>query len=401
MDNQTNKDDIKQLARKWMQGSLSPDEEAYFERWYRSFNDEEVVLDDSRYRNPLQLKKRIYKRLMTKIERVEPQEQLSSKKNTFARPVIRTAVIAASVLLPLLAGVYFFMVNKEQHHLIRAALKNDMAPGQNKAFLVLPNGQQVRLSSEHEGIVFGRSDFTYDDGTPVEGHGGAPVGGKPDEWVTVVTPYAGQYRVVLPDGSKVWLNSGSVLKYPNSFGRKRREVVLHGEAYFEVTKTAFPFEVQTAHQKVEVLGTSFNINAYENEPVTRTTLLTGAVRVVRTGPEKEPNGASLMLMPNQQAVLERDKLTVLDPVDVLDIIAWKDGMFSFKDMDLASIMRQVERWYDVQIDYASLPDIHFTGTIGKDVNLSEVLEMLELTSAIEFEISNQILRAKNNETRKK
>jgi ferric-dicitrate binding protein FerR (iron transport regulator) len=208
---------------------------------------------------------------------------------------------------------------------------------------------------------------------------------------TVSTRRGGQFQVVLPDGSKVWLNTVSSLRFPTAFTGTERVVELTGEAYFEVEKNAaqpFRVHVSTAGDKgmdVRVLGTQFNVMAYENEAEIRTTLLEGAVKVMQGDKGK-------VLAPGQQAKLNRLGGLVLDEnADVELAMAWKNGFTSFKSADIRSIMRQVERWYDIDVAYeGDVPDRTFSGGISRDANLSELIRLLEV-SKIHFRMDGRRL----------
>jgi transmembrane sensor len=194
---------------------------------------------------------------------------------------------------------------------------------------------------------------------------------------TISTPNGGQYALILPDGTKVMLNAASSLTYPAAFRGKERVVQLNGEAYFEVAKNKdMPFIVKSGSQTVEVLGTHFNINAYRDEASIKTTLLEGSVRV-------SAGANSTLIVPGQQASTRESNAGEISKytVDVDKETAWKDGLFSFQNEDLKSIMRQVARWYDVKVVYAgNLPNEKFIGEISRTSNLSDVFKILELNN---------------------
>jgi ferric-dicitrate binding protein FerR (iron transport regulator) len=189
---------------------------------------------------------------------------------------------------------------------------------------------------------------------------------------------------MLSDGSKVWLNAASSLRFPASFAGKERKVELLGEAYFEVAKNAaMPFKVKVNGMEVEVLGTHFNINSYENESTVRTTLLEGSVKI-------NNNNSSSLLKPGQQAQVNKaGEIKIINNVDVEEAIAWKEGKFQFDRADIHDIMRQLARWYDVDVEYKGSVSSHFGGTISRDVNLSQVLNMLHLTGEVKFQIEDR------------
>jgi ferric-dicitrate binding protein FerR (iron transport regulator) len=197
-------------------------------------------------------------------------------------------------------------------------------------------------------------------------------------------PRGGKYNIVLEDGTKVWLNSASSLRFPTAFKGKERRVELTGEGYFEVAKnTAMPFVVSTGNgHEVEVLGTHFNIMSYADESTEKTTLLEGAVRVRKgTG--------SVVLAPGQQSWGDRGSLRVIKDADVAEAMAWKNDLFKFSQADMPSIMRQIARWYDVDVTYQEDIPGHFSGTIPRSADLEKVFHMLELTGSVHFTIKGR------------
>jgi transmembrane sensor len=261
----------------------------------------------------------------------------------------------------------------------RTLSENDVMPGSNKAVLTLGNGVSITLDSTANGLLAQQGNatiFKTNSGQLAYNTSGQ----EPTNIVynTLTTPRGGGFQLVLPDGSKVWLNAASSVHYPSAFKGNNRQVDITGEAYFEIAKDADrPFIVRVsstagAQELVKVLGTQFNINAYDDEPVVRTTLLEGAVRV-------EKGTATATLKPGQQASLtDAGKLYVTDNVNVEEAVAWKNGRFYFNSTPLPDVLRQVARWYDVDVKYQEAVSraVTFSGEIGKDLNLSEVLDGL-------------------------
>lgn len=201
---------------------------------------------------------------------------------------------------------------------------------------------------------------------------------------TAATPRGGQYEFILSDGTKVWLNAASSIRFPVAFPKNERKVQVTGEAYFEVASNPnSPFFVETQGQTIQVLGTSFNVNAYDDEQSVRTTLLTGSVNVTAQGISKR-------LQPGEQARYENGNLSI-GVADVGNVIAWKNGYFSFKDDDMHSVMRQIARWYNIDVSYeGQIPDRNFSGEISRNVNLSQILEILTFKK-IHYRISETTL----------
>jgi ferric-dicitrate binding protein FerR (iron transport regulator) len=200
------------------------------------------------------------------------------------------------------------------------------------------------------------------------------------------TPMGGQYKITLPDGSKVWLNAASSLKYPVVFVGAERRVEITGEAYFEIAKDLNkPFKVQLNNMEVEVLGTHFNVNGYSDEEAIKTTLLEGKVKVLAAKEFK-------FLVPGQQAQLKSSgNISVTNDVSLEETVAWKDGNFQFENSDIKTVMRQLARWYEVDISYKGNINKHFIGSISRDVKLSQVLTMLQQTGEVKFKIEGKNL----------
>jgi len=272
----------------------------------------------------------------------------------------------------------------------KTTAKNDIAPGGNHALLTLSNGTTIVLDDAKNGKLVDQGNMKVvklDSGMLAYYNNN-----KNDQttvYNTISTPRGGQYQVKLPDGTLVWLNSASSLKFPTTFAGAKREVELSGEAYFEVVKNkAMPFKVAIVTPsgdggEVTVLGTHFNINAYNDETSINTTLLEGSVKFTAGFVEK-------LLHPGQQSVFNTSSQTVkVQSVDVHQVIAWKDGFFEFDNTDLATIMRQLSRWYDVDISYQTINNKGlFGGGISRKLNLSEVLHLLE-TNGVQFKIEDR------------
>jgi hypothetical protein len=244
--------------------------------------------------------------------------------------------------------------------------------------LTLANGSTIVLENAANGslTVQGASQVTKDKDLLAYTNSKTTGAGSTSTAIvynTLSTPRAGQFQVMLPDGSKVWLNNASSLRYPTAFSGKSREVTLNGEAYFEITKDAAkPFIVRVNELAVNVLGTTFNIMAYNDEPIIKTTLLTGKVSLAAGGKES-------FLSPAEQAGISRNgSWKILKGVDTDEAIAWQRGYFHFTHEDIGGVLRQLSRWYDVEVEFTiPVPDYTFDGEIGRDLSLSSILRHLE------------------------
>ncbi len=295
---------------------------------------------------------------------------------------------AAAVLIFVFAGVWFY-IHKSEHANMRVAknqFEADIAPGGNKAFLTLANGTKLSLTDADDGEISQEAGVTInkaEDGQLVYTVVGSdPKKGESPQFNVIETPRGGQYQISLPDGTKIWLNASSSLRYPTAFTGKERKVELTGEAYFEVAENkSMPFKVVSKDQIVEVLGTHFNVNAYPEEGAIKTTLLEGSVNV-RIGDH------SAVLKPGQQALV--DQSVQVKIADLQESIAWKNGRTQFSNANIHSIMRMLSRWYDIEVDYqGEIINTGFGGSVSRSKNISEILKLLELTGDVHFKIEGR------------
>ncbi|MBN8785956.1 MAG: FecR family protein [Terrimonas sp.] len=305
---------------------------------------------------------------------------------------------AAVVFLLLSAGAFFYFSSRKTiHNDIASGRKSEIIlPGSNKATLTLADGSLIDLNEAGNGDIAFQGDVKVIKTDGKINYNVANTGSNVIAYNTITTPRGGQYAIVLADGSKVWLNATSSLRFPTSFNGSSRKVELTGEGYFEIAQSKLPdgrkqpffVSINTASGHggiVEVLGTHFNIMAYDEEGAINTTLLEGAVKL-NTG-EK-----TVLLKPGQQAHVTKgvDQVEVLVDVDTDSVIAWKNGEFRFDNTDLKSIMRQIERWYDINIIYdKNIPEIGLSGKIKRKNNIEQLLEILEATHKIQFRIEGK------------
>ncbi len=389
-------DHIQELISKYEQGLLSEVEKKELDAWYHSFDDQQAVVSDFPEGSTTRLSDRMVLRLEESLSqeqsRMEPQVEKTSRK--WAIPSV-----AALIIILLSGGIYYFIqidsAKLPQPLALSAPVPaGDVAPGGNKAILTLDDGSVIVLDSANNGILGEQGDvevkklenglITYqnqDDDIPVA-----------DEKIfynTISTPRGGEYQITLSDGTKVWLNAASSIRFPTAFRGADRQVQITGEVYFEVARNeAQPFKVTAGKSAIEVLGTHFNVNAYDDEVQVRTSLLEGAVKIAAID---QPDLQQMkILKPGQQARMTRSgRISIVNNIDTEEIMAWKNGLFVFKSTDLRSIMRQIARWYDVDIEYKDNVGMQFTGQITRNNNVSKVLEMLELTEEVKFRVGGK------------
>lgn len=315
----------------------------------------------------------------------------SSPEKKFKHRVLNWAKLAAAILLFILPGIYFLKYNKPKPTALTALTKPgpiDVQPGGNKAILTLGDGSHIVLDSAQNGLLAhqGKTKIVKS-GNGHIAYNQTATGNTTAIYNTMTTPRGGKYDLQLADGTRVWLNASSSITYPIAFSGTERRVAITGEAYFEVAKNkAMPFKINVnGQQEVEVLGTHFNIMAYNDEAAVKTTLLEGSVKIVK-------NKLTSVLKPGQQAQLTADgKLSVTDDADINAVMAWKNGQTLFVNEDIKTIMRQVSRWYDIDVEYqGDMPTRLFTGGISRESNLSVLLKVLELNK-IHFKMAGKKL----------
>ena len=380
-------DHIKRIADliiKHLKEALSPEEKLELQdwidfsptnrQWFEEATDEEQVIADLV----------LYEQAATRKEELRSRALRGDKADMIPwRPLM-----AAAVILGLIVGTIIwkspFTKSPAPPKVVYA---EDVPPGGEKAILTLGDGTVMTLDSTKNGPIARQGNMQIVKQTggllSYERMSGASTGAS---YNTLTTPRGGTYGLILPDGSKVWLNAGSSLRFPTPFTGEERRVELTGEAYFEVArnKTA-PFRVAVGSMDVEVLGTRFDIMAYADEPLIQASLLEGAVKVTSSL-------GGITLKPGQQAgYAAGSAFQITGNVDMDEVVAWKNGLFEFRKSDIESVMRQIARWYDVQVVYEGKKTSHsFSGIISRDNNASDVLRILEL-SDVHFQIRGRTI----------
>ncbi|WP_293787841.1 FecR family protein [uncultured Pedobacter sp.] len=367
----------RKLLDKYISGNCTPEEMAVVEDWYLQ----------------LPLEKEAPRHSAIESSKQEVWNQLSLGSKSLKLAAVKWISIAASIILCFSIGLYLVMQHDAAPLTAKTELKN-ILPGGNKAVLTLADGTVINLDDAKNGQIASQSGIVIRKAK--NGQLEYIIKEIPNTTVTgsntIATPRGGQYQVTLPDGTKVWLNAATTLKYPYAFAKNERLVELNGEAYFEVSKDRIrPFRVKTASQTVEVLGTHFNINAYRDEAVFKTTLLEGAVKV------STPSG-SVNLHPGEQSLLNatNERLSLNEQADIDKEMAWKNNVFAFDNDDLRSIMRQISRWYDVDVVYeGKITSEKYVGEIPRNSNLAEVFKILELNH-VHIDAKGKVLTVTGN-----
>ncbi len=390
----TNKEPINILFKKYLSGTITPDELKVLLCYVANAKEgdglsryiqQEVAKEVDPTDSPLidEIVNHVEHRLFDQVFSEEPANVREFPRPGRTKRLFWSWAVAAVVL-----ATFAFSLNlwyQKQGDTVESTDILAIGPGGNRATLTLVNGQVVDLKEDQMGIVVG-DQLQYLDGTEILTDR-TGTRGDAEEYV-MTTPRGGMYSVVLPDGSRVWLNAVSTLKYPNKFHGSERLVELEGEGFFEVTDDQErPFLVRSRGQVIKVLGTAFNVNAYPEEEQIVTTLVEGSVSIHTANThqgERKANESPFLLKPGQQARYSEKEVEVLE-VSTSDFIAWRNGTFAFYGQSMPVVMRQIERWYDVSFENIALTEnIELWGALSRDVMLSQILEVIELNTTLGF-----------------
>ncbi|PKQ62812.1 hypothetical protein BZG02_11490 [Labilibaculum filiforme] len=381
---------IADLIVKRLEGKLNAEEEQFLEEW-KYAKEENLVLFHQLAQNP----EKLYFNKEAKLESANKKEvwkQIQAKVKRERRIQLKQQVlkIAAVLIVAISVGGFLYTI----HETAAKVEPVSILPGKNQALLVLSGGQKYQLSEkvnlEEKGTQISNSskELVYRNSTE-----------KPSAnqlvYNTIIIPKGGEYKLTLADGTKIWLNSNSKLRYPSQFGTGDRRVQLEGEAFFEVAKDKeHPFIVDVTSVEVKVLGTSFNVNAYNDQNEIVTTLVEGKVKV-----NDDFRGTSMDLLPNDQLCFNKHNGKVSKRVvDTRLYTAWKDGRFVFENRSLEDIMISLSRWYDVDVFFLTnkVKQLKYTGDVARYDNINNILDMIEITEKVKFTIKDRSVMVEEN-----
>ncbi|WP_156166661.1 FecR family protein [Pedobacter sp. BMA] len=347
----------RELLRKYNSGQCNESEKALIEKSFFAFNEQSIEISRKKIKA---LKRQVSKRLPI-------------SKSRSLKAVITISTAAAAIAFAI------YMCNPQLENNINRSLRiaEQIFPKGNTALITLSNGKTIELDPNQSEVKIANSGLSYSDGTKIKMNSLV-------ESQTISTPNGGEYKIVLSDGTKVWLNAATVLQYPTSFRERteRRVKLVSGEAYFEVAKDKnHPFIVSSKNQNLTVLGTHFNINTYEKN--VSTTLLEGSVKL-----NTKNDFASIILKPGEKSIADGESFKKTD--GDLDLnMAWKNGKIKFRDADLKSILNEAERWYDIKVEYENnIPNLYLTGGISRKSDLSTLLKLLKM-SGVNFSLNEK------------
>jgi len=374
---------FKEMVGIWLKGKADDQKRTIVEQYFEMFSGHPDVLEGWSKIDQAELGTRMKSRIDQRIAIVE-------------RPVYRLyprLVSKAAAVLLVGAGCYYFyqelkMSLKPYREQVKV-LKGNAVPGSSRAVLTLADGSKLILSSRASGLLPQQSGLHVEQQNGQLMYNGKATDLNEATYNTIETPRGGQYRVTLTDGTRVWLNAGSVLRYPVVFHGATRNVELSGEGYFEVSRNPLrPFVVQTSRQRIRVLGTRFNVSVYADESQSRTSLLEGSVQV-----ESADGQFSRRLVAGQQALLGKAGTAIqILQIDTAEAVSWKNGYFMFEGQPLDEILQKISRWYDLEIDYRGNLELgkeQFSGTLSRYSTARQVLNKLELTGTVRFRIEGR------------
>jgi transmembrane sensor len=396
-----NREELYELIDKYLAGEANEEEKDLLSRYYNSFQ-QNTHWDELKLGSESEMKLKLFQRIQENIisnTTVEVTEVIDEpqvikdagvfelKEKGRVSTFIRIVAAACIIGLLVLSGFLLFRGKQKtevaQTNSNNKYYKNDIAPGSDKAILKLADGSTIVLDDARNGAVAQQGNTKV-----IKLNGKLDYNASASEnevlYNTISTPRGGKYQIELVDGTQVWLNAASSLRFPTAFNGKERKVEITGEAYFEVARNKdMPFIVSANGAEVQVLGTHFNVMAYNEEASLKTTLIEGSVRFVS-------NDVASILKPGQQSqFLKNGQVKVVSNVDLEEVLAWKNGVFHFEAADIEIVMRQLSRWYDVEVIYNKQVDEQFYAQIPRNTKLSDVLKALEMTGKVHFKIEGR------------
>lgn len=369
------------LYEKCLQGKCTDEEKKKLDEYQDGFSLDNIYWDEDRLGDEQQITGSIYRRLQKSIRDQQPK-----KMQWYKLPLA-----AAIALMTVGAGIYLYFNTSPDSTKQHTQIANKIVAGSNKAILTLSDGKQIVLTDVNNGELAEQGNTRISKtagGKIIYQPSSAPGSGAEDRAVvynTVSTPRGGQFQVVLPDGSHVWLNSISSITYPSSFSGKERVVQLKGEAYFEIAKNPEkPFKVDViGKQQIEVLGTHFNVEAYLEDHEIKTTLLEGSVKLMAQNKQ-------VKLKPGQIAVNDLNRNLIIKQADIEEVMAWKNGLFVLNDVNLRDVMKKASRWYDVDVEYqGNISNKKLWGTMSRYKDITELLDNIAITSSLRYKIDGR------------
>jgi len=370
--------EFKELARKCELGIATDAELKKFDEYYQFMLNRHQEWDNNLMGEEEAVKKNIFDKLKNDIKNYEKPKR-----------ILRIYKYAATIAILFSIGlIYKYEFSKNENEDIAEVQSAEKKSNHNKAYLTLANGTKISLTDASNGHILqeaGLSVSKTKDGQVVYRITDLSANAEHPTTNTISTPAGGKYMVVLPDNSKIWLNTASSITFPTAFAKSERNVMVTGEVYLEVSKDpSRPFKVKTGKAEISVLGTHFNIMGYDDEPNTKITLIEGSVRV-------NLGESSQVIEPGQQALFNSNSNKIeVKNVDIDDVTGWKDGYFQFDNTPIDQVMREIKRWYDIDVVYIGRkPNISITAMISREKKISKILDLIKQSGGLDFEINDK------------
>ncbi len=370
---------ISEIIINHLLGKSTDEEERMLESWRKQSEENELMF--KRLTTPDYLEAEWHKRKAVNYAKAEEQmkQRIGKERPLWLRPAFyRSAAAVAMLLVCSAVAVYLYNNNMQSPHAEVQLAMQEWKAGEMKAVLTKGNGEVIEL---REPLIYCNDDYD-DEGTDAD---------SKNEKYTLSVPRGGEFKVELEDGTEVWLNAQSKLIYPETFSKTERRVIVEGEAYFKVAKNeAKPFYVEADNQIVRVVGTEFNVNAYSEDKVVQTTLVSGKIAMQQKGNADR----EMILTPGHQAVFDKTQRNIkVKSVDTEVVTSWKDGMFVFEDQDLASIMKTLSRWYDFEYEFKDneAAQTVFMGRIPRYSDFADVIQIIEMSGGLKLKLSQRKL----------
>jgi hypothetical protein len=376
---------LRDILAKYEAGTITEDELLVLENWYASFEGNPDLIDSLSAEERVFRKNQLQEKIFDQIDAETSTSLAPPKKRFFLHPGNRLWQAAASLIFLCAVSFYIFKQQADQSPIPAKEQSSSIHPATNKATLTLGNGEKILLDESKNGELSTEGNIHIN---KLKSGNLVYTAGKNVDKVhvnTLTTPRGGRYQLTLADGTQVWLNAQSSISYPSAFRGSSREVSISGEVYFEVAhNAAMPFRVRSENQVIEVLGTHFNVNTYKAEARTKTTLLSGSIALTHAHQR-------LMLKPGEQGIVAGESMSIKN-VDPTEVIAWKEGYFDFTDADIGSVVDELGRWYNVDIQYQGATTSEtFTGRIPRSWSFEKVLHLLKTFKSIQVEMQGRRL----------
>ena len=380
--------EIHELLLAYLRDDISEEEMIRLQGWLDENERHRKLLDELRDKEVLQQEIGAYASFDTSRRWIQLKEEMdkTSRKRRLLLRVWKS--VAAVFVVAVAGGLLYWQITDSARPVEEQVLVAQIRPGETQAVLITGKGQQLLL----QGLKDTCLDITGNETLKISKDGSLEYSlsalSRMPEWHTLRIPKGGEYKIVLDDGTEIWLNSASELKYPAHFVGNERRVCLVGEAYFQVARNeAAPFIVETRDMDVKVLGTSFNVSAYEDEENSHATLVEGRVEV-----DDKVNGEKVTLTPGEQALLQGKEMVVRE-VNTKLYSMWRLDRFTFASEDMEGVIRKLSRWYNVNFFFSnsSMKQKRFTGSLPKYSDISQVLKMIEMTTDIKFQVKGNTI----------